>query len=57
MEELHKTHKERSLGWVLTVQELMRAVRAHPDAAPAVRRALLQITPVLDDLHNPAGPH
>jgi len=57
MEELHKTHKERSFGWVLTVQELMRAVRAHPDAAPALRRGPLPVSPVADDLHNLAAPH
>ncbi|MBS0412122.1 MAG: hypothetical protein JSR86_19535 [Proteobacteria bacterium] len=57
MEELHKTHKERSFGWVLTVQELMKAVRAHPDAAPALRRGPLPAATVLGDLHNLAGPH
>ncbi len=59
MEELNKTHKEQAFGWVLTVQEMMKAVnvwRADPRIVERLPKPAEPITP-LDDLHNLAAPH
>ncbi|MGA0599852.1 hypothetical protein ACO2Q3_04020 [Caulobacter sp. KR2-114] len=59
MEELNKTHKEKAFGWVLTVQEMMRAVshrRVDARIADQLSRSRPEAAP-LDDLHNLAGPH
>ncbi len=56
MEELNHTHKERPFGWVLTMQEMMRAVSAQRvDPTKFDRRP--EAPAPLGDLHNLAGPH
>lgn len=59
MEEINKTHKEQAFGWVLTVQEMMRAVNARRTDARVVEQLRQPIRPnaPLDDLHNLAAPH
>jgi hypothetical protein len=57
MEELNKTHKEQSFGWVLTVQEMMRAVRPRQLDVPSTRQPKPQPAQPLGDLHNLAAPH
>lgn len=56
MEELNRTHREHPFGWVLTMQEMMRAVSARRlvDDRPGRRE---EPAAPLDDLHNLAGPH
>jgi len=59
MEEPHKTHKDQPFGWVLTVQEMMRAVnhrRVDARIADQLSRSRPDVAP-LDDLHNLAAPH
>ncbi|HEX7759420.1 MAG TPA: hypothetical protein VF459_07960 [Caulobacteraceae bacterium] len=56
MEEANRIHKERPFGWVLTMQEMMRAVSAQRVAPDYVGQRPEAPAP-LDDLHNLAGPH
>ena len=54
MEEAHKLHKDRPFGWVLMMQEMVRAVAAQP-VTPRVEKTVAPAP--LDDLHNLAAPH